>query len=98
MPYNLLIPSLAALLIALITTPLTIKFAKKYGIVDDPNTKPHPAHLHQRIVPKAGGIPIFLSIVLPILFFIPLDKHIIGIIVGSLLLLGVSLVDDIATD
>src|SRR5258708_4177848 len=91
---NLFLPSFIAFLIAIIVTPLTIKFAKKYGIVDDPSKKPHPAHIQQRVVPKAGGIPIFLAITLPILFFIPMDKQILGILIGSLLLLAISLVDD----
>lgn len=86
-----------ASLIVTISTPFTIRLAKKYKLVDDPTKRPHPAHVQQRIVPRAGGLPIYLSIVISLLLFsyyIPVDKHIIGIILGITVLLIVGLLDD----
>lgn len=95
---QLFIPLLTAFTLTIILTPLTIIFAKKYKLVDDPKSKPHPASLHNRIVPKAGGIPIYLSLLISILLFIPIDKHILGILIGGLLLLVVGLLDDLVYD
>lgn len=90
----LILPFIAAFLITAFFTPLTIKLAKRFKLVDDPNLRPHPAHIQKRIVPRAGGLPIFLGIFLSILIFVPLDKHILGIILGILVLLIVGLLDD----
>lgn len=94
----LILPFLTAAIITTLSIPFTIKFAKKYGLVDNPNTRPHPAHIQMRIVPRAGGLPIFIGILISILIFIPLDKHIFGIIIGSLILLITGLIDDYKTN
>lgn len=91
-------PFIFASLITIIAIFPTIKLAKKYGLVDDPNKRPHPAHIQMRIVPRAGGLPIFIGLLFSILFFIPLDKHIWGIIIGSLVLLIIGLIDDYKTN
>ena len=49
-------------LITLGVTPGVITIAKKYGLVDNPKTRPHPAHTHQSVIPRAGGISLFLGI------------------------------------
>lgn len=89
-----IIAFLASFLLTTICFPLTIKFAKKYGLVDDPNTRPHPAHIQKRIIPRAGGLAIFLGISLISLLFLPIEKHLIGILLGSSLLLITGLLDD----
>ncbi len=85
---------IVATLITALAVPPTIKLANKYHLVDDPKLRPHPAHIHTKIVPRAGGLPIFLSIALSILIFLPIDKHLIGIILGCLILLITGLLDD----
>lgn len=89
-----LIPLLTAFFITVITTPVVIKLAKKFKLVDNPKLRPHPAHIQKRIVPRAGGVPIFLAILISTLLFIPLDKHIIGIFLGIFVLLIMGLLDD----
>lgn len=83
-----------AFLITLILTPLAIKLAKSYGLVDDPRRRPHPAHVQQRIIPRAGGLPIYGAILLSSLLFLPIEKHLIGIFLGITILLIVGLIDD----
>lgn len=91
---ELLLPFTAAFIIAIVATPPAIKLAKKLRLVDDPKLRHHPAHQHQEVLPRAGGLPIFLAILISILLFVPLDKHIIGIILAALLLLINGLLDD----
>ncbi|MBI4036926.1 undecaprenyl/decaprenyl-phosphate alpha-N-acetylglucosaminyl 1-phosphate transferase [Candidatus Daviesbacteria bacterium] len=88
------LPALTAFIITVVATPLTIRLAKKFGLVDDPKTRPHPAHLHQVTIPRAGGLAIYLGLVSTILFFLPLDKHLAGILAGLTLLLIAGLIDD----
>jgi UDP-GlcNAc:undecaprenyl-phosphate/decaprenyl-phosphate GlcNAc-1-phosphate transferase len=93
---KILTPFIASFLITLFSTPLTIKLAKRFGFLDDPKT--HKFSIQNRVIPKAGGIPIFLAIFLSILIFIPINKAIIGIILGILILLFSGLWDDLIHD
>ena len=43
-------------------TPGVITIAKKFGLVDNPSVRPHPAHTHTNIIPRAGGLSIFFGI------------------------------------
>ena len=83
-----------ALLLSLFLTPLTIFFAKKYKFVDDPKIHRHPAILHKKIIPRAGGVPVFLALFASALLFLPIDQKFIGIFLGGLVLIITGLVDD----
>jgi len=91
---ELLWPLLTAFLITVLSLPLTIKIANKYGLVDDPATRPHPAHVHQHTIPRAGGLSIYLGIVGSILYFVPIESHVMGIIASLTILLIMGLLDD----
>lgn len=91
---NVLLPFLTAFVLTLITTPLTILIAKKTGMVDNPKLRPHPANTHKGVVPRAGGLAIYLSLVFTILFFLPIEKYLIGIFLGITILLIIGLADD----
>lgn len=91
---KIFLPFVTSFLVSLIATPLTIRLARRYGLLDDPTKRPHPAHIQNRVVPRAGGLALFLSIVTPILLFVPLTKSIMGIILGMIVLLTVGLLDD----
>lgn len=85
---------ISSFLISILLTPIVITLAHKLDLVDDPSKRPHPAHVQKRIVARAGGASIFFAILFPTLLFIPLDKHIIGILLAIFLLLVVGLMDD----
>lgn len=89
---------LTAFFISILSTPLTIKFAKKFKLLDDPKKRPHPAHIQDRVVPRAGGLPIFLGIVLAMLGFAGISFINIEIIIALTLLLVVGLLDDVLTE
>lgn len=81
-------------LMTIIATPAVIKLAKKYGLVDDPGKRPHPAHIQNRIVPRAGGLAIYTAILGASLIFLPLQKYLVGTFAGITLLLILGLLDD----
>jgi UDP-GlcNAc:undecaprenyl-phosphate GlcNAc-1-phosphate transferase len=89
-----LLPWLVATAISFITTPLVIKFAGRLGIIDDPKKSNHPKVIHTIPTPRGGGIPIFLALLITTLFFLPIDKHIIGILAGALILVVMGILDD----
>ena len=91
---SFIIPFLLALGISLIATPITIFYAKKYSFVDNPKKHKHPAILHKKIIPRAGGVPIFLAFAVAALLTIGITKAISGIFLGGLILVIIGLVDD----
>lgn len=74
--------------------PFIIPLSHRLGLIDDPAKRPHPAHIQKRIVPRAGGIAIYISIILAIILFIPITEQIVGIILGASVLLLIGLLDD----
>ena len=85
---------ITAFLTTVLTTPLTITLAKKLKLVDDPKVRPHPAHIHKKIIPRAGGLPIFLGIVFSMLIFTGISGINLGILISLAILLIVGLLDD----
>lgn len=81
-------------LLTWITTPLVIKAAFRYRLVDDPNIRVHPATTHRGIIPRAGGIALLLGILIPSLLFLPLVKSIIGILLAATLTVVIGVWDD----
>jgi len=91
---TLLFPLVLAFITTTILTHVLLPFIKKLGLVDDPKLHKHPGVIHTKIIPRGGGIPIFLGIFLTSLFFIPLNKVTIAIFFASFLSLVVGLIDD----
>lgn len=91
---NLILIFLFSFAFTLILTPLTIKFANRFGLIDDPKTRPHPARLHKSKVPRAGGLAIYLAIITSIILFIPFKEYLLGIVLGITILLITGMIDD----
>jgi len=89
-----LVVFLTAFIIAYIFTIPTIWLAKKIGLVTDIKKRFHPAHTHQGIIPRGGGLPVFLSILFTSLFFLPINKIVLGILISSFLLVILGILDD----
>lgn len=89
-----ILPGLASLVIAYLTTPLIIKFAGKFGIIDDPRKAKHPKVIHTYPVPRGGGLAIFAAILITSFLFLPLDKHLKGILAGAIVLAIMGILDD----
>lgn len=86
---------ISALLVTLFATPVVSRLAVRWKLVDDSAKRPHPAHTHTGIIPRAGGLAIYLGMVAAILLFLPLTKLVIGIVAAMTLLTVVGLIDDI---
>lgn len=89
-----ILPFLLSTAIAFLTTPLVIKLAWKFGILDDPARHKHPKVIHTEPTPRGGGLAIYLAIVISSLVFLPLDKHLTGILIGLTVILTMGLADD----
>ncbi len=87
-------PFLLSFIIALAVTPLVIKLAYKYRFVDDPKTHKHPAVIHKKPIPRAGGLPIFIAILVSSIFFLSASFQLQIILFCALLVVLVGLLDD----
>ena len=92
--FNLVLSFVTAFILSLLITPLIVFVYKKIGWVDDPKKQKHPKVIHKYPIPRGGGIPIFLSLLITTLLFLPIDKHLIGILLGAATLFIVGLLDD----
>lgn len=89
-----LLPWLVATITALLATPLVIRFANKIGIIDDPGKNRHPKVIHTYPTPRGGGISIYIALLVGCIFFLPLDKQLIGILAGATILVIMGVLDD----
>lgn len=77
-----------------LTTPLVIRLAHRFNLVDDPKKHVHPAIIHKKTIPRAGGVAIWAGIVVGILLFIPITKQITGLVSALTLTMIVGVLDD----
>lgn len=77
--------------ITLCLTPWVKRVALKANIIDHPNTR----KIHKTPIPRLGGIAIFSGCILPLLFLLPMSNLLLGIFIGSSLVLILGILDDI---
>lgn len=93
--FNLLfLPVILSFAVSLLVTYLVIRYAKKLGVLDTPGKRGDPATLHTNPIPRGGGIPIFLSIFITSIIFLPLDSRVIGILLGAGIVAFIGFLDD----
>jgi UDP-GlcNAc:undecaprenyl-phosphate GlcNAc-1-phosphate transferase len=83
---------LSAVVIVLIATPLVERLAHAIGALDEPTDRPR---VHQRPVPRIGGLAILAGICIPAFVSVAGDGPYTGILIGTLAIGAVGLVDDI---
>ncbi len=94
MAISILTALMLALIATAVATPLVIRLAKKYGLMDDPDKRKHPAKIHKSPIPRAGGLAVFIGILIATIVVIPLTSTIITILLAGALVVIVGLLDD----
>jgi len=89
-----ILPGIISAALAYLATPLVIRLAKKLGLIDDPRTHKHVKVIHKYPVPRGGGLATFIAIFLASFLFLPLDKHLVGILAGAILVTLIGFLDD----
>ncbi|MEH7482346.1 MraY family glycosyltransferase [Neobacillus drentensis] len=80
----------AALVTVLILTPFVIKFAIWFGAVDKPNAR----KVHEKLMPRLGGLAIFIGVIAGYLVGGLYDQKINTISIGALLIIIIGIFDD----
>ncbi|KKE80450.1 undecaprenyl/decaprenyl-phosphate alpha-N-acetylglucosaminyl 1-phosphate transferase [Oceanobacillus caeni] len=78
---------------SIIITPIVKRFALKIGATDQPNER----KVHTSVMPRLGGLAIFLSFIIGIILFYPNPGDYWPILVGGTIIILTGILDDIFT-
>ncbi|MFP3388997.1 glycosyltransferase family 4 protein [Brevibacillus sp. SIMBA_040] len=89
---TLILGFLTSLIISFVATPYVKKLAEKVGAVDAPNQR----KVHTRIMPRMGGLAIYLGYMVAFFLFVPYTSmsEMLGIFFGSTIVMTVGMLDD----
>jgi len=90
-----ILPFLFSFVISLAITYITILIYNSLGLIDKSTKKDHAKHIHTNPVPRGGGIPILLAILLATLSFLKVDTQIAGIFAGAVIIAIAGVLDDL---
>ena len=90
----LVIAFAAALVLSYFMTPPVKEFAERIGAMDVPRDD---RRVHDHPIPRMGGLAIVVGFVLAVLFCVPPDEKIYGILIGSLIIAFMGGLDDIVS-
>ena len=79
-----------ALVFSLLLVPQVAKLAVKIGAVDKPNAR----KVHTRVMPRMGGLAIYISFFAVLFLSQGLTQQLIGLFLGGTVLIAVGIVDD----
>lgn len=88
---TVLVAVVATAVIAFVLTPLVKALSIRFGFVDIPKDE---RRMHKKPIPTIGGIAIFVAFLLVVLFMCPLDKELIGMLLGSFIIVIMGIIDD----
>jgi UDP-GlcNAc:undecaprenyl-phosphate GlcNAc-1-phosphate transferase len=89
-----ILPLAVSFIATVVATPICLIFLKRYNIVDDPKKHKHPAIIHRKPIPRGGGIPLFIGVLVASLIFLPMTKVIIAMFIASFFSLLIGILDD----
>ncbi|QHE53609.1 glycosyltransferase family 4 protein [Pontibacillus sp. HMF3514] len=75
---------------SILITPLVKKLAVKIGATDQPNHR----KVHKKLMPRLGGLAIFLSFIIGILLFFPDSGYTWPVVIGSTIIIITGILDD----
>lgn len=84
----------SAVAIVLLLTPAVTWLAPRVGAVDDPTRSDRP-RVHERPLPRIGGVAIVLGILVPGAILLRPDGAFLGILIGTALVAVLGFVDDV---
>ncbi len=80
-----------AFLISFASTPTVIALAHKIKAIDIPKDK---RRVHKKPIPLIGGLAIFYGFIISVLCFAVIDRQVMGLLFGSVIIVTVGVIDD----
>jgi UDP-GlcNAc:undecaprenyl-phosphate GlcNAc-1-phosphate transferase len=90
MPTNAVLAAIAAFITVIAITPIVIKLAIKIGATDQPNAR----KVHQKIMPRLGGLAIFIGVVVGYFTAGLYNEKMTAISLGAILIVVIGILDD----
>ena len=90
--WKMLVGPLVALLVSFFTTPPVKRFAENVGAMDIPKDE---RRIHNRPIPRMGGVAIFFGFVLSVLLFVDMSMQVMGLLLGAVIIAVMGALDDI---
>jgi UDP-GlcNAc:undecaprenyl-phosphate GlcNAc-1-phosphate transferase len=90
MDINVALAFIASFVTVLVVTPLVMKFAIKIGAVDKPNQR----KVHTKLMPRLGGLAIFIGVIAGYFVSGLYNEKMTGIITGAILIVILGILDD----
>jgi UDP-GlcNAc:undecaprenyl-phosphate/decaprenyl-phosphate GlcNAc-1-phosphate transferase len=88
------LPAILAAAVSFVVSGGVVATGKGLKIIDDPKKHRHPKVVHDRPVPRGGGIPVFAALALGSWLFLPLENKTLGIMTAAAMLAAVGFLDD----
>ena len=88
---NYIITFVSSLIFSLVFTPLAEKLSFLVKAVDHPNHR----KIHERAIPRLGGLAIYLSFIVSSFIFIEFSSQFKSFLLGSLIIVTIGVIDDI---
>ncbi len=82
---------IVAFLISFSATPVVIGIAKKIKAIDVPKDE---RRVHKKPIPLIGGLAIFYGFLISVLCFCKIDRSVIGILIGAIIIVTTGIIDD----
>lgn len=84
-------PAIFSFVLAIVFILLALKFFPKLKLMD----RPHKYGLDRAPIPYYGGLAIYFAFLISLLIFVPLEKHVIGLLIGSSMIMLLGFFDDL---
>lgn len=88
---QLLAPFFFGLLLSLVLTPLAVRVGRRLRLID----RPHGPYEQVRPLVRMGGLVLFAAFFVPALLLTPVDRELLMLILGGLLLVLIGILDDL---
>ncbi|RDI40142.1 glycosyltransferase family 4 protein [Falsibacillus pallidus] len=76
---------------SIVLTPIVKKFALAIGATDAPNHR----KVHQKVMPRLGGLAIYISFLIGLFFLKPEGGPFMPILIGSIIIIATGMLDDL---
>lgn len=84
-------PAIFAFGIALVLILLALRFFPRFGLMD----RPHKYGLNRAPIPYFGGLAIYFAFMISVFIFVPLEKHVVGFLIGATMIMFLGFFDDL---
>lgn len=90
--HNVIFIVLISFILSACFTPFAIKVAKHVGAMDLPDGK---RKVHDKPMPRMGGLAIFLSFLIAYMLFVPKTTQMLSVLIGGFLIILLGFIDDV---